>query len=145
MRVTRNSREWRDHLPHDCPPSDAEPAKGEFYRLIKKKHTHPQLEDFRSKCEENIECAESPFQGLPGGITKCQFCGLSVLKSIEDVQFLQKKIPRFRKDVAAIGTLNPNLGKIKHTPEKAQPSHYTWWIKRDCHPLKFFKIVDTNG
>ena len=65
--------EWRNHLPNDCPPPDAEPANGKFYRLIKKKHTHPQLEDFLSKREEE------PTKKLPDGITECQFCGLSVL------------------------------------------------------------------
>ncbi len=61
-----------DHLPHDCPPSDAKPAEGEFYRLLKKQPNYPCAEDFRSWREENV--GKQP----PAGVTECQACGLSV-------------------------------------------------------------------
>ncbi len=129
--------EWYNHLSHDCPPSDAKPANGEFFRLIKKINTSPCADDFRSGREDNVG------KELPNGITECQACGLSVLQSLDDVYRLQRRVPVFRKHVAARGSLTPNLGCIKHTPTPRENSHHTWWLLREKKPWKFFQIIDT--
>ncbi len=129
--------EWRDHLPHDCPPSDAKPAKDNFYRLIKSQHAYPCAEDFRSWREDNVE------KELPKGITECQACGLSILQSLEDVHRLQRRVPAFRRNVPAMGSLTPDLGRVKHTPTPRENSHHTWWVSKESQPWEFFKLVDT--
>lgn len=130
--------EGSKQLPHDCPPPNAKPANGDFYRLIKSQHDFPCAEDFRSWREHN-EGKEPPH-----GITECQVCGLSVLQSLDDVRRLQKKVPGFRKDVVARGNLIPDLGLVKHTPTAKENSHHTWWLCREAKPWEFFKIVDTD-
>lgn len=129
--------EWHNPLPDDCPPSDAKTAKGDFYRLIKRQHACPCAEDFRSWREDNVG------KELPNGMGECQACGLSVLQSLDDVRRLQKRVPAFRRDVAAIGSLTPDLGRVKHTPTQRENSHHTWWLSREAQPWEFFQLVDT--
>ncbi len=137
--------EWYNHLSHDCPPSDAEPAKGKFYRLIKKEHTCPRLEDFRSWREEHVG-EQLSSEHLSNGITECQACGLSVWPSLDDARRSQRRVPAHRRGVPAQGSLTPDLGLVKHTPPlKAKAStHHTWWPRSEVKPWEFFQIVDTT-
>ena len=132
--------EWRDHLPHDCPPSIAEAASGEVYRFISIDHEEPCPEDFLSWRELHPEAT------CPPSLPECQACGLSVIRSIEDVRRAPKRIPTLRKKKTALGNLTPDLGQIQNTPSsKSGPSHHTWWVAKGTEPWKIFQVVVIDG
>ncbi|WP_009633911.1 hypothetical protein [Synechocystis sp. PCC 7509] len=111
--------EFRAHLPSDCPPSSTESTSGEVDRFIDMNHSTPLPEDFLSLRELN------PDKPCPKGATECQYCGVSVYRSIDDVRRVPKRIPAFKKKKLALGNLTSNLGLIQNTPSKTGKSHHT--------------------
>jgi hypothetical protein len=73
---------------------------------------------------------------------------LLVYLSVKPVEYhaqnLSLRIPRFKKMKIAKGTLNDELGKIKHTASKNEKSYYTWWIPEHTEPYKVFEVIDIN-
>ena len=131
---------WRSHLPNNCPPNAAEIASGEVYRFIDNEHEEPSPEDFLSWRELN------PKADCPTSLTECQACGLSVIRSIEDVHKAPKKVPALRKMKPALGILTAELGRIQNTPSnRCGQSHHTWWVANNTEPWKVFSIVEINS
>ena len=129
---------WPDFYPEDCPPLEAEPVSGTFYRLVR--NNPPRAEDFKSVFEENPK----RFNYTP----TTENCGLSVQKDPQDtvrlerIERLKKRSKKFKNRQIAEGSLNPMLGMIQHTPSKKYKSHHTWWVPVDAKPWTVFSIMD---
>ena len=97
---------WANFYPENCPPEEAEPASGTFYRLVR--HNPPRAEDFKSVFEENPK----RFNFIP----TVKNCGLSVQKDLQDSERLErleriKKRAHFLKPaIIAIFIANPLTG-----------------------------------
>ncbi|MDD9810520.1 MAG: hypothetical protein OXU71_02210 [Gammaproteobacteria bacterium] len=106
---------YREELPIDCPPHDAEEVAVDMavFRLVR--DNPPTDEDFRSQRAEN---PKAKF-----GVSECQARGLSVFAVLEDARRICK-LQRMRDRLICRVQLNIDAGKIKQTGKK---SHYTWW------------------
>ena len=130
---------WPDFYPENCPPVDAQPASGTFYRLVR--HNPPRAEDFKSTYEEH----PNQFTHIP----MAKRCGLSVQKDLRDSERLarldqiKKRAPKFKNRQIAEGKLNPTLGMIKHTPSNHYKSHHTWWVPVGAKPWTVFCVIDS--
>ena len=106
---------YREPLPEDCPPDDAEEitAPRVVYRLVR---SHPPTnDDFRS------QRAERPAARF--NTSECRARGVSVFADRRDVE-RQTEVPRLRGSAVCRVELNTGAGRIKKTSGR---SHYTWW------------------
>jgi len=107
--------QYRERLPADCPPDDAEEITTAMTVFRLARNNPPSEDDFRS------QRAERPRANF--GVTECQARGLSVFAVLEDARSLCK-LPRMRNRLVCRVQLNFGAGSIQQTGKK---SHYTWW------------------
>lgn len=123
-----------NYFPENCPPDDAKPAGGTFFRLVRS--DHPGEDEFRTHHE----------LGWRGGAEPCQRCGLSVHAEQKDAvalfRFFAQKHGRHGTrmgNLVARLKLEPSHGKVKPTPRPSRPdSHHTWWPFRDTNRASSF-------
>lgn len=113
--------EWPDYFPRLCPPKQASEINGRFYRLIL--GDVPKGRDFMPHY--------LLYPTIDWGDRRCEACGLTVFKTVNDCERLKKKVPSMRKRKTASGDLNDTMGKILNTPSKNSKSHHTWWLPVD--------------
>lgn len=121
---------WYEQLPPLCPPSDAVPCGGTFYRIAK---VNPATDgDFFSqrKLQPN-----KTFTGL--GVDECIARSISLFSEKNDAT-RRLKLPKFRSANIAIVTLQPKDGVMKKT---FSDSHYSWWRSVDFE-VSQAKIVE---
>ena len=124
---------YREPLPDDCPPDEAEEidAPRVVYRLV---HNNPPIDDdFRS------QRAERPDR-IFRNITECQARGLSVrtgLASAVELMGLRTMRGRMLYQVR----LDNGAGRIMQTGE--DPNHTTWWPLADYDILANCSLVTT--
>ena len=107
---------WYEQLPELCPPVDAVPCEGTYYRIAK---GNPASNgDFFSqrKLQPN-----KVFTGL--GVDECIARSISLFSDINDAT-RRLKLPKFRNAQIAGVTLEPKDGVMKKT---FSDSHYSWW------------------
>jgi hypothetical protein len=120
------------NLPTGCPPGEAEPVSGEIFRGIRE--TPISETDFLSHRETGSHC-DAP---------ECECWGLSVWASMEAVEHARKAIPPIRRFwYIASGDLGEADGVIKHTPNRRQPQHHTFWRDAERDFADKFKIIIT--
>lgn len=121
--------EWPHFYPVNCPPTEAEPASGTVYRLVR--HNPAQEKDF-----------QAPWEEYPGRFTEptTTNCGVSIHTDIQDSQRLRNRVRKFKNRQIAEGELNPMLGMIQHTPSR-EKSHHAWWIPIEAEPWVVFKVI----
>lgn len=108
--------EWFETLPVECPPSDAIPCKGVYYRIAK--GDPATSDDFFS--QRKLQ----PYKIFEGnGVDECIARAVSLFKDKHDAQ-KRLKLPKFRHSVIAAITLGPKDGVMKKT---FRNSHYSWW------------------
>ncbi len=109
---------WFEELPTQCPPSDATPANGEYYRLI----TGDVLvcEDFHSHRMLN---PLKPFR-----VSECVARSLSVFSDEAACQNLTKLAIHRGKKIARVN-LSSSDGSIKKTGK--DKDHYSWWRSQE--------------
>jgi hypothetical protein len=107
---------FRDKLPSECPPSDAEEicASREVFRAVVS--FPPTSNDFLSQRQENPE-------RVFNGVSECNARGLSVFAEQRDCA-RALKLPRLRGRKLCKVRLEAGAGKIQQT---FNPSHHTWW------------------
>ena len=124
--------QFRDHLPANCPPLDADFSIMVVYCLLS---DPPTEKDFLSFWERNSNKVADPE-------LICQSCGLSVFTDIIGAELAQKSSRSLRKKKLAKGHLSKNSGKIKNTPsQNTGDTHHTWWLNRDIDPCSLFKVL----
>ena len=112
--------DWYEQLPPLCPPSDAVPCSGTYYRISK---GNPATDkDFFSqrKLQPN-----RVFTGL--GVDECIARSISLFSELNDAT-RRLKLPKFRSANIAEITLQPKDGVMKKT---FSDSHYSWWRSVD--------------
>ena len=116
---------FREELPPDCPPADAEEIldSREVFRLVR---ANPAQEsDFRS---QRAELPDKVFDG----VCECVARGLSVLVTLEAGRNATR-LPRLRGRMVCRVQLFAGAGFIK--PTGRNPDHHTWW------PLASYPIL----
>lgn len=111
---------WYEQLPPQCPPLDAVPCVGTYYRIAK---GNPATDnDFFSqrKLQPN-----KVFSGL--GVDECIARFISLFSEVNDAT-RRLKLPKFRSANVVEITLQPKDGVIKKT---FSDSHYSWWRSTD--------------
>lgn len=108
--------EWFEKLPEQCPPIDAVPASGTFYRIAKGVPT--ESEDYFS--QRRLQ-PDKVFIGE--GIDECIVRSVSLFSTLGDAE-KRLKLPKFRKDTVVSIELHPKDGVMKKT---FGPAHYSWW------------------
>lgn len=108
--------EWFENLPQRCPPNDAVPCSGRYYRIAN--GDPATTEDFFS--QKRLQ-PNKIFKGH--GIDECITRALSVFKDISDAK-KRLKLPKFRHSRIACVELSCKDGLIKKT---FADSHYSWW------------------
>lgn len=123
---------WPQFFPNNCPPVDAEPATGVVFRLTR--GDIPLHEDFLSHRER---FRDRDFEN------ECEACGLSVYRDASDARRAIAIAKGFRKKRIAQGEINPDMGKIKHTPRDNEygASHLTWWLHFGQEPASLFVVI----
>jgi hypothetical protein len=119
---------YREPLPADCPPNEAEEISTEriVFRLVRE--NPPGLKDF---CSQRAERPEAVFR-----ISECLARGLSVYSERADCE-KTRKLPRFRHSFVCRVRLNMGAGRIQQT---FQPSHHTWWPFADFDVLAYCNL-----
>ena len=108
--------EWFEDLPVACPPSDATPCNGEYFRIANgNPATSPDFFSQRKLQPNKI------FVGK--GINECIARAVSLFKDKDDA-LKRLKLPKFRHSVIAVVELEPKDGVMKKT---FLDSHYSWW------------------
>lgn len=118
---------WFEELPSQCPPADAVPAQGRFFRIAKGLPT--ESEDYFS--QRSLQ-PNKVFIGE--GIDECIVRSVSVFCSLDEAK-MRLRLPKFRTQTIVAVDLEPSDGVIKKT---FGPSHYSWWRSVD---FNFSKAV----
>jgi hypothetical protein len=126
--------QFRDHLPPNCPPSDATASAIEVYCLVDS--DPPTDNDFLSLKER------SPDKNFSEPKLECQASGLSVFTDREGVELARRVSRRLRKKMVAKGYFSESSGKIKRTPsQNTGDTHHTWWPFQNIDPGALFKVI----
>ena len=107
---------WFETLPEACPPEDAKPVSGRFYRIAK--GNPADSGDFFS--QRKLQPGKV-FVGK--GIDECIVRSISLFSELSDAQ---KKlfIPKFKHAHIVMVDLEPKDGVVKKT---FADSHFSWW------------------
>ncbi|MEE2033629.1 hypothetical protein [Rhodococcus chondri] len=125
---------WPDHYPVQCPPDDARPAAGVFYRLVDE--LPPVDVDAKSHLELKIE-GHKRFRKRKFS-DDCIAAGLSIFGQYESVVAKQELIPALRDKKVARGDVS-GPGLIKQTGQDAD--HHTWWRPAGDSDWGMFEVV----
>ncbi len=106
-----------DFLPVDCPPADASPASGEFFRIVK---AHPIKRDMDSHFEKNQPFSDDDL---------CEFCGISLFDSYDIMRsLLIARSKGLAKNLAKNRIASIKIASIHGVVKKTRgPNHWTWW------------------
>jgi hypothetical protein len=113
--------------PDDCPPSDAEDAKGDVFRIVN--HNPPADPDLASHFET----------GKLRNAPACLRCGLSVFREMRDAMHQRSLLPKLGRLIAR-ATLTPQHGRTKLTQGR-QPTHTTWWADEGIDRASLFTVI----
>lgn len=125
---------YEEHFPsnHSCPPEDAKCTKDfNVYRFCKRWQS---ISDALVPIQKYITSAKSKEE-------LCMACGLSVLISLEHVNFVRQVVRSF-KNLDILQADNWLVyGKISNTPTTNNPDHHTLWPFINTNLAQIFKIT----
>lgn len=119
-----------DNWPESCPPPDALPAQGLYFRVTR--GNPPTADDFKSYSELGKAPSSPP----------CLRVGLSLLKSLDDAIHQTGLFPKIGKIIYS-ANLEPQDGKCKQT-KGTLPSHATWWPFESVDRAPLFHLEQTT-
>ena len=120
LKATHMSNSWFEKLPEACPPEDAKPAKGRFYRIAK--GNPADSSDFFS--QRKLQ-PEKVFTG--SGVDECIARSISLFYDLSDAR-KRLVIPKFKHAHIVEVNLEPKDGVMKKT---FTGSHFSWWRTTD--------------
>jgi hypothetical protein len=133
-----DSMKFRNHLPSQCPPSDAIPAAVEVYYLVS---DPPTENDFLSIRERNPNKDKYDDPNI-----ECQCCGLSVFPDRNGVELAKNVSRSLKNKKVAKGNLSEESGKLKNTPSRnTGDTHHTWWPNREVKVCQLFAIISQES
>ena len=124
-----------DDFPEDCPPEQALPANGAYYRIVK--GNPPTSHDFDSAYHQNPSRAEREIER--GRRTRCETMGLSVFSDQRHAIQCASQYPRIGTMISLV-TLTNEAGKVLRTGGQFD-SHHTWWKSLDFDPITVAQVV----
>lgn len=125
--------QFRDHLPPNCPPLDADLSMMVVYYLVDS--DPPTAKDFLSFRERRPDRNVESWR-------ECQACGLSVFTDSVGAELARQSSRSLRNKKLAKGSLSKDSGKIKNTPsQNTGDTHHTWWLNRNIDPCSLFKVL----
>jgi hypothetical protein len=121
---------WPSFFPPQCPPSEANDASAEVFRLVSS--NPPSVIDFESWAQRHPK----KWMG------NCKASGLSVFTAKLDALRLVRRVPGMSAsgDLIASANLSAEAGKLMHTPRIGN-SHHTWWAPAGFDHTAAFKVV----
>jgi hypothetical protein len=127
---------WPADLPEGCPPEDAVPAQGSFYRFVNSATV---------KAKDFVRAIDRPNANYPPE-EQCEASAISLFADPADVSLAKKLVPAFKSKKVAQGDLQPHMGVIKNTPMTLPDgtlfeSHHDWWVAADYTVLPPFAVV----
>lgn len=125
---------WPENFPPDCPPTDAEPASGQYYRLVA--NDPPKESDFYSHLDWQ---ERGRFRGREWPDRRIA-AGVSVFKVRAEAEKLKAAVPAMRNKKIALGDVTGS-GRMKNTPSHTGPSHHTWWRPVGDEAWKGFEVT----
>ena len=132
-----NKWEYVDSNLKNCPPSDAQPASGTVYYLVK--HNPPIATDFQPKAIRHPESVKSVPLGNDPDTWYCEVHGISVFTDQREALDIKKEFNFFRNWKLAVANLTSFCGYIKKTPRGDKQSHCTLWVFKDIKIWDIFK------
>ena len=130
-----NHWNWPSDFPEDCPPQQASPTDGTYYRIVK--NGPPEPNDFVSVYHQDRRRAEN---AVKAGIrSQCETMGLSVYTDREDAIQCALRYPRIGDKIADL-SLTPESGKVLGTGGVFR-SHSTWWKVEDFDATVEARVV----
>lgn len=130
--------QWPDDFSEQCPPSDAKPCDGQYFRFVSNPINSEK--DFVSEFNRSERLRNRLIKEGNLGLI-CMAKGLSIFSKYEGAIATQKRIPRFRKSAIAANVLTAHHGVLKPTPStRSDHSHCTWWIPENVDPSIDFVI-----
>ena len=127
---------WPADFPEDCPPEQAAPADGTYYRIVR--NDPPDASDFVSVYHLNRRRAERAIRR--GERTQCETVGLSVYADRNDAVECAISFKGIGDKIARVD-LSPEAGKMLKT-DGGYPSHYTWWKERSFEATRSVQSVE---
>jgi hypothetical protein len=109
--------EWIEKLPAACPPQNALPPEGDFYRVVPA--FPPKDIDFNSTRQDNLLKLFT--------IDECLVRSCSLFSDCAEGKKLLK-LPRHRNKIIVRLSLTVDSGLVLRTFER--PGHYSWWRDR---------------
>ncbi|GAB2709206.1 hypothetical protein GCM10027071_25240 [Microbacterium marinum] len=110
-------------FPPDCPPADAAPKPGKYYRLAPKGMS---VGDAATAI-----CWRRPYETPRGELfgkeDDCEAHGLSVFADLADVRGATAFTPWVRGKSVAEVTIGALDGPLRHSPTSEGHSHHDWW------------------
>lgn len=130
--------EWPDYFPESCPPNDASPAKGSFYRIVDE--DPPDGEDFLGNLR--LQQLGLRFKNRKKRWSdECLAVGVSILADRDEALRLRESVGPMRDKAIAYGDITGD-GLLKHTPnDPDQLSHHTWWIPISVEAHEYFRVT----
>ena len=125
---------FREPLPEDCPPSEADKITTlrHVYRLVRA--NPPECDDFDSLAAARADSGDDPHQY--DADKGCHARGLSVYTEREDA-LRRRRQRRFRDHKLCRVLLHAGAGYIKPF---GQRSHHTWWPRKDFNILSVCEV-----
>ena len=125
------SKVYPDYFPLNCPPEDATPKALKVYRLIMMENeiTDKDLESYY----ELGKCCN---------LSNPQCYGVSVNTNFLELLVLWRANPALKNEFGNISGCYTTLesGVIKHTPNRNQKNHHTWWLVKGEKPVKLLSF-----
>ena len=116
-------------LPKDCPPEEAKPKPGTYYRLAEKHHQPGEVAAKGSWLR--------PYRRgrWKGRLELCEAHALSVMDDLKDARQFREINPWAGAQALARVEIGPDDGRLLQTPEEDCDSHHDWWTNpADLYP-----------
>lgn len=120
--------EFYEDLPENCPSSKAEPARGNFFRLIAEEN--PTDQDFLSHRALNPDAKYN--------VCECIARSVSFFSDLADAENLRKTPLHRGKKIVTI-ELDPQAGLIQRRGKT--PSHHSWWRFKGFNILQAISLI----
>lgn len=134
-RVGSPDYSWPTDLPDSCPPSEAMPSTGLYYRLLR---SNP------ATSKDYIRPRDSRKHRDLTGDDLCKASAFSVYADVEDARRVRETSPGFTHRIVAQGELKPEMGVLHPTPTATTESHASWWVALGQDPLPVFVALDES-
>ena len=112
-------------FPRECPPDDATPIAGRYYRLA--------VRGLAVGSSTDDRCWLRPYETrngeLVGQVDNPEAHGLSLFASRDDLDHARDLNPRVAQKPVAEVTIGASDGVLKHTPTFESTSHHDWWTE----------------